>query len=781
MNKPSSLAQLLLVVALFVGATVSTALGQNPGATPQPQQPEEDEVVRISTNLVQVDAVVTDKNGRQVTDLTSADFEIYEDGKRQEITNLSYVSITSPGTERAAAPPDPSGQRAPAPPVRLRPTEVRRTIALVVDDLQLSFESTYYVRRMLKKFVDEQMQPGDLVAIIRTGSGIGALQQFTSDKRQLYAAIERVRWNMRGGGGATPFAPITQDPIASSSSESDEEDSDDTGIGSARGASDEVNALRSEIFSVGTLGALNYIVRGLKELPGRKSVLLISDGFRLFNKGDDSGRVLEALRRLTDLANRASVVIYTMDARGLQTLGLTAADDVSAMTAQQVEAQLTSRREELFDTQSGLIYLARQTGGFNVRNTNDLSEGVTRVLEDQKGYYLIGYRPNEDTFDPRTGQRRFHNITVKVKRSNLGVRSRTGFYGVTDETVVPLRRTRAEQLLGALATPFNADAIDLRLTSLFGNDARAGSFMRSMLYIDARDLTFTKEADGWHQTVMDVMALTFGDEGQVLDQLNKTQTIRVRGETYQRVLRNGLVYFLNVPVQKAGAYQLRIAVRDAATERVGSASQFIEVPNLTKKRLTLSGLVVNGYDPKAGANRIAAGTASNTGTSSNTGTASSAGTASNAGAATNATAPANATPTTAVAATPSAAAGSVAEGASQEPDAQASAAVRRFRPEMVMQFAYVIYNAQLDKTTRRPQIQTQLRLFRDGRLIFTGKTQPLNMTHQTDLARLVAGGGLQLGSDMTPGEYVLQVIVTDLLAKPKERTTTQWIDFEITK
>ena len=371
----------------------------------------------------------------------------------------------------------------------------------------------------------------------------------------------------------------------------------------------------------------------------------------------------------------------------------------------------------MFDTQSGLIYLAQQTGGFNVRNTNNLSEGVGRVLEDQKGYYLIAYRPAESTFDTQTGRRSFHKITVKVKRSGLSVRSRTGFYGVTDETAVAVRRTRAEQMLGAIASPFNTDAIDLRLTSLFGNEARTGSFMRSLLYIDAKDLTFTKEADGWHKTVMDVMALTFGDEGQVVDRLNKTQTIRVRGEIYQRVLRNGLVYFLNVPVKKAGAYQLRIAVRDATTERVGSASQFIEVPNLSKKRLTLSGIVVIGYDPKTVANKTTAGTATNAGTASNTGTVS------NAGTATNSIAPSTATPTTAVAATPSAATGNT-EGASEESDAQASAAVRRFRRGMVMQFGYVIYNAQLDKATRRPQIQTQLRLFREGRLIFTGKTQP---------------------------------------------------------
>src|SRR4029079_8918845 len=94
------------------------------------------------------------------------------------------------------------------PPTPVKPEQVRRTIALVVDDLTLSYESTYYVRRALKKFVDEQLQDGDLVAIIRTGAGIGALQQFTTDRRQLYAAIERVRWNPIGAGNVGAFAPL---------------------------------------------------------------------------------------------------------------------------------------------------------------------------------------------------------------------------------------------------------------------------------------------------------------------------------------------------------------------------------------------------------------------------------------------------------------------------------------------------------------------------------------------------------------------------------------------
>ena len=98
-----------------------------------------------------------------------------------------------------------------------------------------------------------------------------------------------------------------------------------------------------------------------------------------------------------------------------------------------------------------------------------------------------------------------------------------------------------------------------------------------------------------------------------------------------------------------------------------------------------------------------------------------------------------------------------------------------------MQYGYAIYNAQLDKATGRPQIQTQVRLFRDGNQIFAGRVLPFNPGAQMDLKRLWAGGGINLGTDLVPGEYILQVIVTDPLAKEKYRTATQWIDFEIVK
>src|SRR5256886_7427247 len=543
--------ELLLAFVLTVGLT-SSARSQSPSSTPaaptptvtgqtappQPQRPEEVDVVRITTNLVQVDAVVTDKNGKVVTDLKPEEVQIFEDGRQQEITHFSYYVAESRSAEKPTKPITTDKNAPPVPPNRLRPEDIRRTIALVVDDLGLSFESTYYVRRALKKFVDEQMQPGDLVTIIRTSGGMGALQQFTSDKRQLYAAIERVKWNAIGRSGVGAFAAI--EPPTSGPGGADID-----------AFNEEANRTRQDMFAVGTLGAISYVVKGLKTLPGRKSILLISDGFRIYNL-DDPTRNFQArdrLRRLIDEAGRASVVIYTMNATGLQTLGCTAADDLSGRDTQQLQDAMSSRRNAAFETQAGLDFLARETGGIPIRNTNDLSGGIKRVLEDQKAYYLIGYRPDNMTFDPRTGRRTFHRLTLKVTRpGRFNVRMRNGFFGVSDEDK-PVPRTLAQQMFDALAAPFAANGVGLQLTSLFGNDAKAGSFMRSVLHIDGHDLTFTDEPDHLHKCVFDVLAMTFGDNGVPVDQNGKTYTLKLPDEWYKRTLRDGLVYYVTVPVK----------------------------------------------------------------------------------------------------------------------------------------------------------------------------------------------------------------------------------------
>lgn len=706
-------------IFVLIAALAIFALGQKPTPTPSP----ENDVVKISTALIQLDVTVVDQRGKVVNDLRPDEIEIYENGEKQTITNFSFVSSIRSAVTPASAP---EKNAVPVPQAVLRPEQVRRTFALVVDDLSLSFESAYQTRRALKKFVDEQMIDGDLVAIIRTGAGVGALQQFTSDKRILHAAIERVKWNPIGNGGISAFAPI--EPTFSemtAAAAGDPADSEEAG--NAANTQRAFEDFQSSVFATGTLGALKFIVQGMSELPGRKSVILFSDGFKIFEQDEhgftQGGRVAEFLQELVDVANRSSVVFYTIDARGLQYTGFTAADQITDTSAESMNAKMAERRNQLSDTQAGLAYLAEETGGIAVKNSNDLAGGVKRVLDDQS-YYLIAYEPDADTFD--AAKRKYNKIEVKVLRKGLSARYRSGFFNVADKAVsnTPVNQTPLVQLQAALTSPFAVNGISLRLNALFGNDTKDGPYVRSLLHIDGKGLKFTDEKDGTKKAVFDVWAASFGDNGQPVDQIGKTYTLIVKPETYKKMVDEGFVYHFTFPVKKPGAYQYRVAIRDTQGEKIGSASQFIEVPDLKKNRLTASSLVLESLtlaewqrlaDPNGGVVRT---------------------------------------------------------------DAMTDTAIRRVKLNTVLRYGYEIYNARLDGA-KRPNIQTKIRVFRDGKLVLDGQQLSLDLQGQTDMQRLRASGALSLGGRMLPGDYILQIIVTDNLAPQNRRLATQFIQFEI--
>ena len=713
---------------IFVLLFALTNLSQTLTPTPTPKPSDGEDVVKISTALVQVDVTVTDNKGKIVRDLKPEDFEIYENGEKQKITNFTFISADSESNQPTVKPDKNDKPAIPIPEIPVKPEQVRRTIALVVDDLTLSFESTYYVRRALKKFVDEQMQTGDLVAIIRTGGGIGALQQFTSDKRQLYAAIEKVRWNSIGSGGIGAFAAIEATPLEQAKANG--ADISEEQLKAEKDSIRSANDFREDIFATGTLGAINYIVRGMKDLPGRKSIMLLSDGFQLFTHDkdgfNDSSRVLQSLRQLVDLANRASVVIYTMDARGLQTLGFSAEDNTSSLSAQAIEERLSDRRDKLFNTQEGLVYLAKQTGGFPILNNNDLSGGIRKILDDQS-YYLIGYEPDAETFDPKT--RRFNKIEVKVSRKNTDVRYRSGFFGVSDEQIKkPANQTPYQQIMTAMTSPFAVNDISLHLNTLFGNNDKQGSFVRSLLYVDAKDLKFSDEADGTKKAVFDVLAMNFGDNGVVADQISQTYTVNLKKDDYQKFIDEGFVYYFTFAIKKPGAYQMRVAIRDHATEKVGSASQFIEVPNLKKNRLTLSGVILENlslaqWNAQAQTNQSKI----------------------------------------------------VVDKNEKQPDSMTDTALRTYKRGTVLRYGFEIYNAK----SAAQNLQIQTRIFRDGKAIFESKPKPPDASEQTNSPSINATGALSLGTEMPPGDYILQIIITDPAAKEKNNTAAQFVQFEI--
>jgi VWFA-related protein len=674
---------LLLSFCIFVPTLAQTT----PGPPPPPQKPsDDDEVVRITTNLVQVDAVVL-KDGKQVTDLTADDFEIYEDGKKQVITSFAYVSNV-PRPVSDPTPPVKSKSRDIVPVSPLRPEEPRRTIALVVDDLGISAESMGHVKSQLRKFVREEMQPNDLVAIVRTGRQLGVLQQFTNDKRILNRAVDQLRWNFCNRVGIHLFNPV--------------------GNGTWSGCP---NAYYN------TMTSLHSILDAMSELPGRKSMVIMSDSIPRESQDEFFGPVgeyvqyagtSEYLRKVAEKAIRSSIVIYTVDTQGLAITGITAADsftgDIQSIQYQ-MRSVLTARSRLLWARREGSELLARQTGGFMVRNSNSFQ--LRKVLEDQSGYYLIGYRPTDETFN-----RRFHHLKAKVKRSGMTLRTRYGFYGISEEDVIKRPPSVRETATRALLSPFGAEDIEVDLTSFFTHDNVGGSIVRSFVYVAANDLTFQK-IDGRHRAIIELHGVIFGDNGVPIAQRGRGATINLIDKDYEHAMRNGLALRFDIPVRRPGAYQVRIATLDKTSSKIGTAGRFVEVPDLTKKKLAVSGIVM----------------------------------------------------------------GTAAGSFGGDPDRIADDTGTRWFPENSnLDFAFVTYNAANEKP-----LMMETRLFRDGKNVYLGPEVPIEVGNQPDANRLLVNGSVKLTPDLEVGNYFLQIVIFERDDKKKAPRAIQWVDFEITK
>jgi len=701
------------------------ASGQQPKGPPNSES--ERAVFSVTSTLVQVDAVVTDGKGKNIGDLTPDEFEVSVDGKPEKLTHFSYVRVIPEDSATPAKPDRKAVSALPPPPsAQLRPEEVRRTIVLMVDDLGLSFESMAFVRFSLRKFVEKQMQPGDLVAVLQTGAGSGALQQFTSDKRILLSVVDGLRWNPNGRAGIDVFEKLGKV-------------SDLAGqLGGATPANTgsidpQYDVLRKTMSTVGTLGAINYTVGALREMPGRKSIVLFTDGFQLFTPGvgpkmhtsagsgatlDDQAAVAEAMRRLIDRANRSGTVIYTMQATGLQTGQTDGADRVglSQLDPSQVQAKLNNldnvgsiggREWTQNVNQQGLSYLALRTGGLAYENGNDLNWGLDRVLEDQRGYYLLGFYPPEGTFEVKNRARKFHGITVRVKRAGLHVRSRSGYFGETDEeTRLQRPKTLGDQMRAAMLSPFKSSDIHLRLTALYAKTAK-GPIVRNLLYIDGKDLTWRPAPQDSATAQLQVLAVATGDGETVLQTVARDIELHQSGKP-DDPLREGVAYMIDIPAPKHGGYQIRVAVRDAATEKVGSATQFVEVPDLKKARFVLTGVVLQDSGGPAR--------------------------------------------------------GSVFAGMAP--------ARRQFRAG-----AEVEYLSALQKghgAEALADLTTQIRIVREGKDVYSAPAKVVEVPGSGP----VVFGVLKLSKEMVPGEYFLQVVARDSKGG-KNGLASQWTDFEI--
>jgi hypothetical protein len=383
-----------------------------------------------------------------------------------------------------------------------------------------------------------------------------------------------------------------------------------------------------------------------------------------------------------------------------------------------MNATLSARSRAMVVNREGSGLIAKETGGFLVSNSNDF--GLKRIADDQKGYYLLGYRPSGETFN-----RQFHHIKVTLKRHGLTVRTRNGFYGVSEESTRPPELTATDELRKALISPFGKNDIEVRLTTVFSN-FDTGSLLRSLIYIKAQDLAFVDESAGGHTAKFDLGIVLFGENGSVRDEQSRLVILQLQDDAYQRALKNGIVYSLDTPLKQSGAFQFRVALRDQGSTKIGSAGQFIQVPNLTNGKLALSGLALLKEIPNKPE-------------------------------------------------------GAAEKRQDSEDTVISGPAVRQFRQGDKLIYGYSIYNAPLDVTTRLPQLTAQTRIFRDGKPVFSGEASPIQINSQADLKRISNVARLQLGADFQPGDYVLQVIVTDASGRGKPQLASQWIDFEVVK
>jgi VWFA-related protein len=715
----------------------SISRAQIPSTTPpaQQQEPAADDVVRISTSLVQTDLVVTDKDGRVIPDLKVDEFKVFENGKRQDVKFLEFVSTDAgPRIEGdmvvGGKPIDPEIAK------NLSSRDLRRVFAFVVDDLTIPFDDVVTVRQMLTNFVDTKMREGDLVAIIRVVGGSGLLQQFTSDRTILRKAISKITPQLH------PFSAFNNIPAdqhintqALQAAETDGAGFPAEAISASNTNLDTSNeGINRGFRALLTLQVASDVTTSLKGLPGRKNLVLISGGLPLSESApteinttidnlpitimetkDYLGNAGYLLRQLLDKASRAGVVINAMDIRGLKgSRGVSKFTDPGNEASSGLFGGSTPRSgfgrtanmaefdNQALDTLSGhlgLAALAESTGGVSVLNTNDFDAGMDRILS-RSSYYLLAYAPTQ-AFD-----KKYHKLEIKVTRPGAKVYSREGYFAIPDPTPIgPL--TKEQAIFKAVMSPLAKRDVEIagRLQYRFVPDA--GAELDINMLVNANNLSF-KESDGKHRATFDIVGFIANSQGKSAGGFSQTVTATLSPADYQRSLTTGLSYTAHAQLPP-GSFQLRAVVRDTESGRLGSMSQYLEIPDLSKNHLTASSVFLYAIDITPGTN-------------------------------------AKPNPLT---------------------------ALRQLPRKEDLRYAVVVYNPKATNTGQT-QLRSQLVVSRDGKIIYQEPESEVSGTLQA--GQIVKIGQLGLGKAQ-PGRYVLTMVITDPQAKKEERTITRSVDF----
>ena len=587
---------------LVVLACGGIGIAQQASSTASNAAQEPAVTFRTEINFVEVHAIVTDEGGTFVTTLSMDDFELYEDGELQtpSVFTLIDLPIERPFTPAYATEPVESDVRA------TTRTFDGRLYVLVLDDLHTSLLRTRDVQDAASRYIEQYFGTNDLAAVVHTSGRDDAAQEFTNSRTLLLAAIEHFQGRKLPSSGATRLAQhLNTQQVGIEPDEVPPSGRPDGVLIQARQTPDLLYDAERGTNARRLLDLVKNVATRLSDIQGRrKALLLFSEGidydiYEPFNRSFASAITSDA-REAVAAAQRANVSVYAIDPRGLNQLGGETID-VASLSANYPQLQFGTLRGfvgEMLLAQESLISLADQTGGLAVVNTNDVAGGLARIALENSQYYLLGYHS-----DPaKWSGDRFRKIEVRVKRPDLRVRARRGFVPPDVRAAARAREAEVEAgtspaLKAALSLSVPVGELPLRAFAAPFRGTGKNAAVLVGVELDGRALTF-EERDGRFTQTLEVSIVAADHRAKVQGEDHQALALNLLPETYERVSRTGVRILSQLELPPA-RYQIRIGAHAVVGGAVGTVVYDLEVPDYSKARFTLSGIVLTSTDAES--------------------------------------------------------------------------------------------------------------------------------------------------------------------------------------
>jgi len=566
------------------------------------QKPDQEDVIRVDTSLIQLRAVVTNRAGKLVENLTQDDFEVFESGRPQTVSFFSAVRIGDRSSATVTGRPLRGGAGESAKPSR--DSKPGRSIILFVDTLHLSIPNLLRAKQQLKQFVDEQITDEDLVAIVMSSGSLGVLQQFMRDRKMLKYAIDKIPGFHRPASLFTPYlaAQVLTESVGgpvdrSLSNRGVSSGSSGGGLGALRVATD---IMAAEEFTRETPPPADF-VRGrareilgqesimrrttwellkaasdeLAKMPGQRVMAFMSEGFSMLSEGGGADHL--DFTAATSRAVRSGVVIYSFSPEGLTVpIEFTAASVVSGPDFGRYMA------DSRVDQQQTLRALAGDTGGEAYLNSNDVVGQLKKMLDANRIYYAMAYYPQEKS------DNKYRSIKVRVKNHpEYSVRTQRG-YQPTTEKKLDIAATPQQKLLQAMIAPLPLTSIGVTSSASFLERADDDAKVTLQLHFDGSSLAYP-EKDHKSSLNCEIAVVIFDRTGKISNSFAEGINTVFTPEQLEKAKRNGYRYSKRLSLAP-GLYQMRVGVRDVNSGLMGTSSSWVDVPDLHNQKLTLSSL-----------------------------------------------------------------------------------------------------------------------------------------------------------------------------------------------